>query len=140
MIDKGKLAQSHCNITNKILFCNSIYLKKKTYFCQALHKNTNDSTYSNSIFSICSNYIRSATFCISVMARPVRRGKSILYAKYVIYGFDRIELYFGTSSHIQLQKKTTSICDKQIEHHIKLNFTRIICLSFTNVIWRGSSL
>jgi hypothetical protein len=33
-------------------------------------------------------------------------------------------------------KKTKSICYGQIEHHIKFDFIRIVCLSFTKLIWR----
>ena len=101
-----------------------------------LQNRTNDSKNSDCILTNCYYSERRASVCISIVEN--RRQRFLLYAEFVVQWIIRNERGFIVSKYHFVQKKTTSICVRQIEHHIKFNFIRIICISFTKSIWRNS--
>ena len=135
IVRKMKCLRFSHAIIRIFFYLTIVFLKKKLYFCSRFIEN--DTKNSNFIFSTILHHYGSSSLCFSFMVN--RWWKRVfIHAKSIVCNSFWFKYYFEFAKYHFVQKETTSICNRQIEHHIKFNFIRIICLSFTQLIRRNS--
>lgn len=113
-------------------------MKKKIYFCGTKYT-INDSENPDHLSTDRLYYYGNIAFCFSIGDFFYWR-KNICNGSYDGHDFVWIERRSFTDFYFLIQKQKTTICLGQIEHHIKFNFIRIICISFAKRIRRGGDL